>query len=157
MPLLPTEVKYVGIVLSEDGVKPDPEKIEAVANWPVPKRAKELSRFLGFVVYNRRFIEGFAKIAGPQYNLLNEFTDVTTEKHGHSSKKKRTVNYSSKPFGSKFDEKCQAVFDGLKQALLSEPVLGFADFTSDFYIKTDVSHSGLGLILYQLQDEKNKS
>ena len=56
------EVSYLGHVISESGVKPNPEKISAVKNFPIPRTTKEIKSFLGLVGYYRRFIKNFAKI-----------------------------------------------------------------------------------------------
>ena len=52
-----TEVKYLGFVVSEEGIKPDEEKIEAVKNWPEITNVKELRKFLGFTSYYRKFVK----------------------------------------------------------------------------------------------------
>ena len=59
------KVKYIGHIVSENGVEPDPEKIDKVLNWPRPRTAEEVSQFLGFVGYYRKFIKDFSKIARP--------------------------------------------------------------------------------------------
>ena len=63
--LLQSEVRYLGHVVSKDGVSTDPEKVSAVASWPAPKCLTELQAFLGTVGYYRQYIEGFANIAKP--------------------------------------------------------------------------------------------
>ena len=49
------EFHFLGHVVSENGVETDPDKIEKVKNWPVPKNAEELGSFIAFTVYYRRF------------------------------------------------------------------------------------------------------
>ena len=66
------EIGYLGHVISEDGVKPDPNKIEAVSKFPQPKGRKNIKQFLGLAGYYRRFIPGFALIAKPLNNLLKK-------------------------------------------------------------------------------------
>ncbi|KAG1933963.1 interleukin-1 receptor accessory protein-like 1-A [Pimephales promelas] len=63
-------VKYLGHVVSENGVETDPEKISALTTWPRPDNIRELKSFLGFTGYYRRFIKDFSKIAKP----LNDLT-----------------------------------------------------------------------------------
>ncbi|KRZ82186.1 Retrovirus-related Pol polyprotein from transposon 17.6 [Trichinella sp. T8] len=60
--------KYLGHVVSRDGVQPDPEKIKAVEQWPIPKCSKELQQFLGLAYYYRWFVKGFAQIAEPLHH-----------------------------------------------------------------------------------------
>ncbi len=63
------EVRYLGHVISSEGVSTDPEKIQAVAEWARPQTAKELRSFLGFARYYRRFVQGIANIAAPLHQL----------------------------------------------------------------------------------------
>ena len=60
-----TEVKYLGFVVSEEGIKTDPEKISVIKNWPELTNVKDLRKFLGFTSYYRRYIKDYAKIARP--------------------------------------------------------------------------------------------
>ena len=57
------KVKYIGHVVSEEGVEIDPSKTEKVVNWPTPTSPEDVRRFLGFVGYYRRFIKDFSKIS----------------------------------------------------------------------------------------------
>ena len=57
------KVQYLGYIVSDAGVQPDPAKIEKVATWATPCTTKEVQQFLGFAGYYRRFIQDFAKIA----------------------------------------------------------------------------------------------
>jgi hypothetical protein len=66
------EVKYLGHVISENGVKPDPKKIEAVSNFPRPNKPKNIKQFLGLAGYYRRFILDFSKIAKQLTRLLKK-------------------------------------------------------------------------------------
>lgn len=59
------KVKYLGHVISKDGIRPDPEKISAIKEYPVPRTVKEDRAFLGLAYYYRKFVKDFAKIAGP--------------------------------------------------------------------------------------------
>ena len=64
-------VKYLGHVVSENGVHTDPDKIEALTSWPEPTNIKTLRSFLGFTGYYRRFIKDYAKIVKPLNDLLH--------------------------------------------------------------------------------------
>ncbi|KAG1933335.1 interleukin-1 receptor accessory protein-like 1-A [Pimephales promelas] len=65
-----TSVRYLGHIVSGNGVETDPSKIEALKTWPRPRNLKDLKSFLGFAGYYRRFVQDFSKITRP----LNELT-----------------------------------------------------------------------------------
>ena len=65
-----TSVRYLGHVISEEGVSTDPTKVTAVTSWKIPETEKELRSFLGLTSYYRRYIKGFSAIAKPLNNLL---------------------------------------------------------------------------------------
>ena len=68
------EVKYLGLIISSTGIKMDPDKVKAIAEWPKPAPGdlKAIRRFLGFVNFYHRFIKDFSKIARPLNNLLKK-------------------------------------------------------------------------------------
>ena len=68
--ILQEEVKYLGHVVSKEGIKTDPDKIQALKDWPVPTNVNDLRKFLGFASYFRRFVPGFSQIAKPLHSLL---------------------------------------------------------------------------------------
>ena len=59
------EVQYLGHILTPQGMQPNPDRIAAVRDYPVPKSVREVRQFLGLASYYRRFIKGFAKTAQP--------------------------------------------------------------------------------------------
>lgn len=63
-------MKFIGHVVSEEGVEMDPDKTERVIIWPKPKTPEEVRKFLGFVGYYRRFIENFSRISRPLTDLM---------------------------------------------------------------------------------------
>lgn len=112
----------------------DTEKTRAVAEWLIPTT---LRSFLGLVGYYRRFIAGFAKIAAPLTHLLQ-----------------RTTGHPSAPVT--WSPACQHVFEQLKQKLLEAAILAFADFTQPFRLYTDASLEGLGAVLSQVQEGRER-
>ena len=70
--LLRTEVRFLGHLVSQEGVRCDPKKIEAVKEYERPETVTYVRAFLGFVGYYRRFIERFADRAAPLYLLLQK-------------------------------------------------------------------------------------
>lgn len=121
--------KFLGHVVTPEGLQCDPDKIAKVRDWPVPSNVTEVRKFLGFVGYYRRFIEGFSRVARP-------LTQLT-----------RT--------GAAFNwtDECQAAFEHLRQALISEPILKLPDFSQKFILSTDACDYGLGAVLKQLDEE----
>ena len=133
------EVKFLGHIVSAQGIKTDPEKIVAVQAWPTPKTLLELRQFLGLASYYRRFVSGFAEIAAPLHELVGLLT-------GANKGKRRTQ------IGSLWKSNHEAAFKELKAKLTSAPILGYANFNDSFILETDASHEGLGAILSQVQE-----
>lgn len=142
-----TSVKYLGHVVSENGVETDPDKIKALSEWPVPTDIKTLRSFLGFAGYYRRFIKDYARVVKPLNDLL---VGHSTNKSVSSRKKKKKIT----PWQWGKDQ--QEAFDLLKEKLSSPPVLGYADFTKPFVVHTDASTEGLGAVLYQEQKGRDR-
>lgn len=120
-----TEVIYLGHKISVEGVSPDPSKYEAIKNYPTPKNADEIRRFVAFCNYYRRFVPNFAEIAQPLNKLL---------------KKKAKFDWT---------ENQQYAFEKLRKTLMSPTVLQHPDFTQRFIISTDASNVACGAILSQ--------
>ena len=55
--LFKNEVRYLGHVVSADGIKTDPDKVKAIKDWPVPKDSRDVRKFLGFAGFYRKFIK----------------------------------------------------------------------------------------------------
>ena len=64
-----TTTKYLGFIVTPDGIKVDPSKIEAVVAWAVPTTVQGVQSFLGFCNFYRKFIEAYSRIAAPLYRL----------------------------------------------------------------------------------------
>lgn len=126
--LFRSEVPFLGHVVSRNGVKTDPSKTVAVAEWPVPANVKELRSFLGFCTYYRRFVRDFAKVAAPLHALTKE--GVSFE----------------------WSSACQDSFDKLRAALQQTPVLTYPDNNMPFILDTDASSEGIGAVLSQTLD-----
>lgn len=135
--LFQRSVQYLGHVVSGGGVSTDPQKTEVVKDWPVPTTVREVRSFLGFVGYYRRFIPAFARKAGPLHALLK----------GTGGNKSRPVDWTPD---------CERAFQELKAALLEAPILAYADFALPFRLYTDASLHGLGAVLAQVQDGKER-
>src|SRR5699024_6313855 len=66
------EVAFLGHIITPEGIKPNPSKIKAVKEYPLPKTVKEIKQFLGLVGYYRRFLQNFAKIVSPFTKCLKK-------------------------------------------------------------------------------------
>ena len=122
-------VRFLGHVISSEGISTDPEKIATVAQWPVPITKLELQQFLGFVNYYRRFIKDCASISKPLYQLTEH----------------------TRCF--KWTDQCQEAFLTLRKALVSAPVLAFPGCSRVFILDTDASNQGIGAVLSQEHDD----
>ena len=67
-----TETKYLGLIISTDGIKIDPSKVDAIKSWDTPTCVREVRSFIGFCNFYRRFIRSFSKIAGPLNTLTKK-------------------------------------------------------------------------------------
>ena len=129
---LKRKVSYLGHILSKDGLSPDPKKIEAVKNFPVPKNIKNIRQFLGLAGYYRRFIKDFAKIAKPLTTLLQKEKDFD------------------------WDTRAQESFETLKEFLCNAPLLQFPDLNKPYNITTDASGFAIGGVLSQGEIGKDR-
>ena len=119
------EVSFLGHIVSAEGIRVDPVKIEAIVNWKPPRNVTEVRSFLGLAGYYRRFVQGFSVIASSLTRLLRK--------------------------GVKFewDDKCQSSFERLKEILIEAPVLIQPTSGRDYTVYSDASRIGLGCILMQ--------
>ena len=141
-----TSVLFLGHILLAKGISVNPEKVEKVRTWPVPRNIKEVQSFLGLASYYRWFINKFAEKA----QCLHELVGPTSNKHKKARAKKEaaTVNQTEQRI-FEWTMKHQEVFDALKEALSTAPVLGYPDFSREFILEVDASLNGLGTVLSQ--------
>ena len=62
----------MGVIIGEDGVRMEKEKVQEVIEWLVLKSVKDVQKFLGLANYYRRFVKDFAKIARPLYEMMRK-------------------------------------------------------------------------------------
>ena len=67
-----TEVRYLGLIISAEGIKMDPTKVSAITSWEAPCNITDVRAFLGFANFYRRFIHGFSKVVAPMVQLTKK-------------------------------------------------------------------------------------
>ncbi|GFW59569.1 retrovirus-related Pol polyprotein from transposon 297 [Trichonephila clavipes] len=116
------KLKYLGLIISKEGIESDNSKVRAIAEMKPPKNNREVSKFLGMAGWYQKFIPHYADICEPLYRL----------------KKK----------GAKFNWS-QDAFNKVKRALIEAPVLQLPNFKEQFNLFTYASGVGIGSVLNQ--------
>lgn len=124
-----TRTKYLGFIISTEGVEVDPEKVAVIRNWAYPTTVKGIQSFLGFCNFYRRFIRNFGILAKPLINLTK----------------------NNVPF--RFDDDCIRAFDALKDSLTSSPVLQHYRQDLECMLETDASDGVVASVLSQKHGE----
>ena len=125
-------VRYLGHVVSAEGVHTDPAKIESVKRIATPQNVAQVRSFLGLAGYYRKFIHNFATLTYPLVELTKK----------------------GKPFC--WTEVHDTAFSALKASLCATPVLAFPILNRQFVLQTDASDVGLGAILTQIDGNGNE-
>lgn len=146
------EVRYVGRLVSADGVRMDPKDLEAVQMLRnrTPQTIGDIRQMLGFLSYYRTYVQDFSRIAKPLYDLLQSkaYTQLKLQRgktKGHQQSSRTLIEWTNEH---------QKVLEQLIDRLTTPPVLAYPDFDRPFILHTDASQMGLGAILYQVQDGK---
>jgi hypothetical protein len=105
------EIKFLGHIVSKDGIKADPEKVKAVKELPIPKDEKAVSRFLGMAGYYRKYIKNFSARTLNMRQLTRKDVKFT------------------------WSEECQKEFEDIKKALIASPVMAYPDFSKKIHSK----------------------
>jgi Reverse transcriptase (RNA-dependent DNA polymerase)/RNase H-like domain found in reverse transcriptase len=117
--------KYLGFIVSSDGIEVDPEKTAVVTDWAAPSTVRGVQSFLGFCNFYRRFIKDYSRMAKPLTRLTKDNT----------------------PF--LWDADCKQAFGDLKKLLISAPILRHYDPELPTKIETDASDGVVAGILSQ--------
>ena len=120
--------KYLGFIISTDGIEADPSKTEVIRNWGIPTTVKGVQSFLGFCNFYRRFIREFSRIARPLNNLMR----------------------NNVPFV--WTKDCGQAFTRLKESLASTPVLRYYSPDLPTRMETDASDGVVAGVLSQFFD-----
>ena len=122
-----SEIKYLGRVVSAEGVKPDPKAVAKLRDWEIPRNKTEMQSFLGFANYYREFIPWHAKLVAP----LPAVTWIN-------------VTFTWGP-------EQQKAFNEIKKALIEATALAQPDSEGEFVLDTDASAVAISGILHQWQ------
>ena len=135
--LFKKEIKYLGDVVSNEGVSTDADKIKFVTEWPQPTTVTEVRSFLGFVSYYIRFIPNFSKVAKPLNKLLQNLEGTPSQK---------------KMFKVHWGPEQQEAFETLQRLSTESLILAYADFKAPFILHTDAS--GEDLVQFCIRSRK---
>ena len=118
-------VPFFGNVVSDQGILPDPKKVQSIKNWPNPKSPKELQSFLGAVNYLSKFIPELSSLRSPLQGLVKKDSEyLWTGTH-------------------------EQAFQRIKSAVCESTLLSYYDKTKPIFIEVDASGQGLGAVLLQ--------
>ncbi|KAE9067590.1 hypothetical protein PF007_g28015 [Phytophthora fragariae] len=123
------EIPFLGCFLGKDGVRVDPEKVCAIAQWPVPVSQKDLRKWLGLANYLHKYSANYAEMALPLTNLL---------------KKDAVWSWTSE---------AQQAFEAIMSSLQSAPILALPDEERPFSVVCDASDFAIGCALLQVDAE----
>lgn len=123
------EITYLGYTIDCHGIRPGIENLRAVQDYPIPMNIKAVHSFLGLCAYFRKFINNFAILAKPLYDLLKKDSEF------------------------KFEEGEMAAYEMLKFKLLETPILSIYSPTNETELHCDASSQGYGAILMQKQSD----
>ncbi len=118
-------ITFLGHMVSKEGIRPDPGKVEAVLHFPTPRNVTSVRSFLGLTGYYRKYVRGYSSLAGPLFELTRK--DVAFV----------------------WDVGCEQAYQALKAALVGAHVLTRPDFKQIFWLDVDWSPKGVGAILSQ--------
>ena len=121
----PGEVSFLGHIVSEEGIRVDPKKIEVIIEWKPQRNVTEVRSFLGLAGHYRRFVKGFLMTVAPMTRLVQ-----------------KNVRFEC-------SEKCQASFEKLKAFLTEASVLTQPTYGKEYVIFSDASLNELGCVIMQ--------
>ena len=146
------EVRYLGRLVSKHGYRPDPKDTEALERFRcAPKTVGDLRSMLGFFGYYRTYVRNFAQKFRPLYALLKGDPIVKSKKPTNPQK-----HQLSSKLPITWSDECQQVVNETIDYLKSPGFLVYPEFAQPFILHVDASQKGLGAVLYQKRDDKNR-
>lgn len=131
------EIEYLGHNVTSKGMMPLPEKVEAIANYPIPETYKQLRRFIGMINYYHRFVKHVAGILAPLNNLLMGYKKTN---------RNRKIQWT---------ESATAAFEKAKKALADATYLNYPKIDAQLGLFCDASAKAVGAVLQQKNDNGN--
>ena len=131
-------IEFLGYVIDEFGISPSERKIRAILDFPIPKTAAQVKRFLGMGNYYNRFIKNLASKQKP----LNKYLSMS------KSESKKTIELTEEEIES---------FNNVRDALADAARLAHPDKSATLILHVDASGSGYGGVLQQLCVDGNNS
>ena len=135
------EVKYLGLIITTDGIRMDPEKVAAIREWQIPKSVKDVQAFIGFAGFYRRFIPRFSQRTRPLAECIRG--EQFLSKSG-----KRKMRYA--PFV--WTKECEEAFRDIKKAFEVDTLLAHFDPNKETWVETDASDFVIAGVLSQMHD-----
>jgi hypothetical protein len=132
------EIEYLGYILTREGIKPQPKKVQAILALNPPNNVKELRHFLKMVQYYRDMWARGSEMLTPPTDLVGECGETKTTRMNKTKKR---------PW--QWDPIHQQAFDNVKAAIAKETVVACPDFLKPFEIYTDASLRQLGAVITQ--------
>ncbi|KAF1325889.1 Pol protein, partial [Globisporangium splendens] len=124
-----SEIPILGCYVGKAGVRADPEKVKAIADWPIPKNVKDLRKWLGLANYLHKYSHNYAARVRPLTHLL-----------------KKDVEWD-------WTNDVMNAFIDVKESLVRAPVLALPDHTKAFSVVCDASDFAIGCALMQKDDD----
>jgi hypothetical protein len=132
------EVEYLGCILTKEGIKPQPKKVQAILLLNPPNNVKELRHLLRMVQYYRDMWARHREMLATLTDLVGECGEMETTRMNKTKKKTWW-----------WDPIHQQAFDNVKAANARETVLAYPDFLKPFETYTDASSTQLGAVVTQ--------
>ncbi|KAG4038153.1 hypothetical protein PC123_g26284 [Phytophthora cactorum] len=124
-----SEIPILGCLVGKNGVRPDPEKVRVISEWPTLSNVKELRQFLGLAMYLCKYVENYAGKIRPLSQLLKKEAEW------------------------KWTAECQQAFEAVKQGLTEVLILAVADQDRSFHVVCAASDFAIGCALMQHDHE----
>lgn len=124
-----TRTKFLGLIVTTEGVEMDPDKVKAIDEWETPRSKTHVMAFAGLTNFYRRFIKNYSSICRPFTRLLRKGVEFD------------------------WDDDCKAAFKTLKEAVKTAPILAHFDPRKTIHLETDASDWVYGGVMSQYQDD----